>query len=113
MAQSPVLATSAAAATSPVSPDGKRLQRALIDQKLLKTGEKDKLKELLRSKLIEVGWRDEVKQHIKDVLKAKGLEQVTVDDLIAEVGPKARAIVPEHIKLEMLQRIRKALTDPE
>uniref|UniRef100_A0A8C4URU1 Transcription and mRNA export factor ENY2 n=1 Tax=Falco tinnunculus TaxID=100819 RepID=A0A8C4URU1_FALTI len=65
-----------------------------------------RLKELLRAKLIECGWKDQLKAHCKDVIKEKGLEHVTVDDLVAEITPKGRALVPDSVKKELLQRIR-------
>uniref|UniRef100_A0A2K5PQE5 Transcription and mRNA export factor ENY2 n=1 Tax=Cebus imitator TaxID=2715852 RepID=A0A2K5PQE5_CEBIM len=68
--------------------------RAAINQKLIETGEREHLKELPRAKLIECGW------------KKKGLEHVTVDDLVAEITPKRRALVPDSVKNELLQRIR-------
>ncbi|EDL08742.1 mCG145920, isoform CRA_a, partial [Mus musculus] len=64
------------------------------------------LKELLRAKLIECGWKDQLKAHCKEVIKEKGLEHVTVDDLVAEITPKGRALVPDSVKKELLQRIR-------
>ena len=39
--------------------------RATIHQKLIDTGEKDRLKNLLRAKLEECGWRDELKNYCK------------------------------------------------
>ncbi|CAM5108393.1 unnamed protein product [Natator depressus] len=96
--------------------------RATINQKLIETGERERLKELLRAKLIECGWKDQLKAHCKvifisqedksksskqrDVIKEKGLEHVTVDDLVAEITPKGRALVPDSVKKELLQRIR-------
>ncbi|XP_054939943.1 transcription and mRNA export factor ENY2-like [Physeter macrocephalus] len=78
--------------------------RAAINQKLIETGEC--LKELLRAKLIECGWKDQLKAHCKEVIKEKGLEHVTFDDLVAEITPKGRALVPDSVKKELLQRIR-------
>ncbi|KFV71341.1 Transcription and mRNA export factor ENY2, partial [Dryobates pubescens] len=80
--------------------------RATINQKLIETGERERLKELLRAKLIECGWKDQLKAHCKDVIKEKGLEHVTVDDLVSEITPKGRALVPDSVKKELLQRIR-------
>uniref|UniRef100_A0A2I3GEA4 ENY2 transcription and export complex 2 subunit n=1 Tax=Nomascus leucogenys TaxID=61853 RepID=A0A2I3GEA4_NOMLE len=37
--------------------------RAPINQKLIETGERERLKELLRAKLIECGWKDQLKAH--------------------------------------------------
>ncbi|XP_039709658.1 transcription and mRNA export factor ENY2 isoform X2 [Pteropus medius] len=67
--------------------------RAAINQKLIETGERERLKELLRAKLIECGWKDQLKAHCKEVIKEKGLEHVTVDDLVAEITPKGRALL--------------------
>uniref|UniRef100_A0A8C0U7E1 ENY2 transcription and export complex 2 subunit n=1 Tax=Cyanistes caeruleus TaxID=156563 RepID=A0A8C0U7E1_CYACU len=39
--------------------------RATINQKLIETGERERLKELLRAKLIECGWKDQLKAHCK------------------------------------------------
>uniref|UniRef100_A0A8C0HXL9 Transcription and mRNA export factor ENY2 n=1 Tax=Balaenoptera musculus TaxID=9771 RepID=A0A8C0HXL9_BALMU len=38
--------------------------RATINQKLIETGERECLKELLRAKLIECGWKDQLKRMI-------------------------------------------------
>ncbi|XP_052781374.1 transcription and mRNA export factor ENY2 [Mya arenaria] len=80
--------------------------RATINSKLVETGERERLKELLRTRLVECGWRDQLKQHCKEVVRQKGLEHITVDDLVAEITPKGRALVPDTVKKELLQRIR-------
>ncbi|KAH9362492.1 hypothetical protein HPB48_015594 [Haemaphysalis longicornis] len=72
-----------------------RQQRVLdikssIDQKLIESGERDRLKELLRTRLIECGWRDEMKATCKDIIKDKGVENVTIDELIADLTPRGR-----------------------
>lgn len=41
-----------------------------------------------------------------DVIKQKGLENVTVDDLVAEITPKGRAMIPDEVKRDLLIRIR-------
>lgn len=41
-----------------------------------------------------------------EIVRAKGLEHVTVDDLVAEITPKGRALVPDAVKKELLQRIK-------
>lgn len=77
-----------------------------IDQKLVESGEKERLKELLRTRLIECGWQDQLKFHCKDIIKKKGVENVTMDDLVLELTPVGRASVPDPVKRELLQRIR-------
>ncbi|CAD7690234.1 unnamed protein product [Nyctereutes procyonoides] len=48
----------------------------------------------------------QLKAHCREVIKGKGLEHVTVDDLVPEITPKGRALVPDSVKKELLQRIR-------
>jgi enhancer of yellow 2 transcription factor len=74
--------------------------------KLVETGEKDRLKEMLRDRLVQCGWRDELKEFCKDVIRRKGLEKVTVEELVAEITPQGRSTIPEEIKAELLKRIR-------
>lgn len=76
---------------------------------MIETGEKERLKELLRQKLIESGWRDDLKEFCKEVIRNKGLEKITVDELVAEITPRGRATVPDEVKTELLQNIRKFL----
>lgn len=83
--------------------------RATINQKLVESGERERLMELLRTRLIECGWRDELKAYCKEIVRQKGLEHVTVDDLVTEITPKGRALVPDQVKKELLQRIRNFL----
>uniref|UniRef100_UPI0035900294 transcription and mRNA export factor ENY2 n=1 Tax=Myxine glutinosa TaxID=7769 RepID=UPI0035900294 len=80
--------------------------RQSINQKLIENGERDRLKELLRTKLIECGWKDQMKAHCKEIIRQKGLEHVTVEELVTEITPRGRALVPDSVKKELLQRIR-------
>lgn len=67
--------------------------RETIMAKLVETGEKDKLKEFLREQLIKSGWRDELKEFCKEVIRRKGLEKVTVEELVADITPHGRCKV--------------------
>ncbi|KAG7387707.1 Transcription and mRNA export factor eny2 [Phytophthora pseudosyringae] len=77
-----------------------------ISERLVQSGEKERLKELLRLRLVECGWRDEMKLHCKEVIRNKGIDQVTVEDLIEEITPKGRASVPEDVKNDLLEKIK-------
>ncbi|KAH7491303.1 hypothetical protein PRIC1_014192 [Phytophthora ramorum] len=80
--------------------------KARISERLVQSGEKERLKELLRLKLVECGWRDEMKLHCKEVIRNKGIDQVTVEDLVEEITPKGRATVPEDVKNDLLEKIK-------
>jgi enhancer of yellow 2 transcription factor len=89
----------------------------LIEKKLEESGEKARLEEYLRQKLIECGWKDELKKYClgklctlfsnyADLIRSKGLEKINLDDLVEELLPKGRALVPTKIKEDLLARIK-------
>lgn len=83
--------------------------RETIMAKLVESGEKDRLKEMLRERLVQCGWREDLKEYCKEVIRRKGLEKVTIEELVAEITPKGRSTIPEDVKAELLLRIRKFL----
>ncbi|CAO2831139.1 unnamed protein product [Amaranthus hypochondriacus] len=76
-----------------------------INIKLIESGEKERLMDLLRDRLIECGWKDEMKDICRAFIKKKGRNNVSVDDLVLLITPKGRALVPDPVKTELLQRI--------
>ncbi|XP_024390454.1 uncharacterized protein [Physcomitrium patens] len=85
----------------------------IINIKLIESGEKERLKELLRERLIECGWRDDLKAQCRAFTRKKGRANITLDELVRSITPKGRAMVPDNVKAELLQRIRSFLTtDP-
>ena len=85
-------------------------EKTTIEQRLIETGEKERLKEHLRNRLIESGFREELKLHARDVIQKKGLNNVTHDDLVKEITPKSRALVPDVVKKELLVKIQTFLS---
>jgi len=77
-----------------------------IEQRLIESGEKERLKEHLRCRLNECGWRETLKLHAKEVIKEKGLSNLTVEDLVKEITPKGRQTVPDVVKKELLVKIQ-------
>lgn len=65
-----------------------------------------RFKELLRRRLIECGWRDQVRMLVRDFVKENDSSNVTLDMLITKVTPRARALVPDPVKKELLQKIK-------
>uniref|UniRef100_A0A0X3PCG1 Transcription and mRNA export factor ENY2 n=2 Tax=Schistocephalus solidus TaxID=70667 RepID=A0A0X3PCG1_SCHSO len=96
-----------------VSQDESAKLRAYINEKLTRTGERERLKDLLKTRLFECGWRDELKTYCKEVIQKKGLENVTVDDLVTEITPVGRKMVPDAVKQELIDAIRAFLPEEE
>ena len=97
-------------------PDGQTREqqlRASIYDKLTSSGELDRLKELLDQRLRDSGWRDELKKKCRQLIQEKGLEETSVDDLVAEITPYGRATVPDEVKEELLNSIREFMSREE
>lgn len=76
-----------------------------LNQKLIESGEAQRLKELVRRRLEESGWHDAIRKNLADAIRRRGVENVTVDDLVEEVTPKARQSVPESVKRELMNQL--------
>jgi len=83
--------------------------KALAIQTLSESGERERLGQLLRNRLLECGWKDKVVVLCKDVVRDVGVDNITLDQLINEVTPKARQMVDDSVKRELLQRIKTSL----
>lgn len=92
-----------------VNDDSNELEelRAEANRRLVETGERNRIVELLRHRLYECGWKEEVAASCKQLVKDRGVDNVTVDDLVREVTPGARKSVPDSIKQELLSTIKK------
>lgn len=81
-------------------------------QRLVMVGDRDVLKELLRLRLVECGWRDQVKIICKDLIKENG-QDIAYDTLLSTVTSRARSLVPDSVKKELLQKIKTQLMAQE
>lgn len=68
----------------------------------------NRLKDLLRQRLTECGWSDQVRLMCRDVVKEEA-GNINVDKIVQHVTPKARSLVPDAVKKELLQKIKAIL----
>ena len=78
----------------------------MIEKKLEESGEKERLEEYLRQKLVESGWKDELKKHCIDIIRDKGLDKINLEELVEQLLPKGRSLVPTKVKEDLLARIK-------
>lgn len=71
-----------------------------------------RLKDLLRLRLSECGWSDQVKLLCRNVVKEEG-GKVNVEKIVQQVTPKARSLVPDTVKKELLRKIKTILSSQE
>lgn len=78
--------------------------------------QREELTEILRSRLIECGWRDQVANMCRNLIQRHGVEQIRLEQIISDVAPKARQTVPDQVRTELLDMIKKlnrAPTQPQ
>uniref|UniRef100_A0A6U4MNW3 Transcription and mRNA export factor ENY2 n=2 Tax=Hemiselmis andersenii TaxID=464988 RepID=A0A6U4MNW3_HEMAN len=71
--------------------------------------ERDRLRELLKKRLKDAGWEEEMKEYIREAIRNKCLEDLSVESLVSELEPTSRAAVPDAIRSEIIGRITKYL----
>ena len=84
-------------------------KKVVIERRLEESGEKARLEEYLKQRLVECGWKENLKKHclgkccklslnprshLTEIIKAKGLERINLEDLVEELLPKGRSLVP-------------------
>jgi len=82
------------------------LKTSVVEQRLVETGEKERLVSHLRNRLVECGWREELQLFAEQIVEEKGLNNITQEQLIRELTPKGRQLVPDVVKKELLVKIQ-------
>ncbi|GAB0086827.1 Enhancer of yellow 2 transcription factor [Sergentomyia squamirostris] len=82
------------------------------DQVTILTGDRARLKDLLRARLMECGWTDQLRLTCREIVKAED-GKVNVDQLVQQVTPKARTMIPAEVKKELLMKIKTLLMQQE
>ena len=85
--------------------------RVLCQQRLIESGEKERLMGFLSGRLLESGYNEEVIQFCKNYIRSKGVEHIDLESLISGVTPNARQAVPDQVKREMLKKIREFINN--
>ena len=84
----------------------KAMEQSMLDVKLQETGERERLKEYITSQLNESGWREELKKQCVQFIQDKGVEKVSLEEMINDIAPRGRATLPEKLKVEVFNRLR-------
>jgi len=77
-----------------------------IEKELEKTGERERLLDVLRARLIECGWRDVMKDLVKKEADARGIDNIDLEQLAFQLFEQARDAVPEEVKIELMGKLK-------
>ncbi|OQR79124.1 enhancer of yellow 2 transcription factor-like [Tropilaelaps mercedesae] len=77
-----------------------------VKARLVQSGEEERIRELLKTRLVSCGWKDELKAEARKFIKERGVNNVNVDEVHTHLMPKARSIIPDSVKKELLYEIR-------
>lgn len=82
-----------------------------IQQKLIESGEYARLRESLSARLAESGWKEEIKRLCQEAIRTRGTENVSIEELVEEVAPRAKAIVPPKVRRRTLEAVQRFLVE--
>ncbi|GAB5585326.1 Transcription and mRNA export factor eny2 [Umbelopsis nana] len=85
--------------------------KAAIDRRFVLSGERSRLLEFVKQRLAETGWNDALYAHCSETFKTRGIENVSMDSLLAEFSDYAKANVNENIKKDLLAQIKQFLDE--
>ncbi|WVR04362.1 transcription and mRNA export factor SUS1 [Kwoniella sp. DSM 27419] len=78
-----------------------------IRQRLMETGDWDRIQKLLRAQLEENGWADDLKDMAKE--KARAQETPNLENLIQSISESARSMLSEATRKDVMQEIEAVL----
>jgi len=91
-------------------------QISRIIDKLQSSGEYDRLEQLFAADLlVNAEWKESMQQSLQEVVRQchGNFVELTLEDLVAEFGPKGKTSVPPIIKARMMARIQEVLKQHE
>ncbi|KAF8170698.1 transcription factor e(y)2-domain-containing protein [Mycena galopus ATCC 62051] len=88
----------------PVAPADLDALQAQLTQRLLESGEWDRIKFALASKLNDSGWTDDMRNRSKE--RARTMEPLSFTALLEEMMPPAQTSLPPTVRKEVVALIR-------
>ncbi|KAH7639524.1 hypothetical protein DERF_005441 [Dermatophagoides farinae] len=76
---------------------------------LVESGERDRLVQILNDKLKACDWQHKVTICCRELLSEIGVDNITVDAFVERITPKAKDLVPNDVKHEMVNIIQTTL----
>ncbi|CDW52908.1 Enhancer of yellow 2 transcription factor homolog [Trichuris trichiura] len=64
-----------------------------------------KMLRVTRKLLHESGWDQKVEHACQEFILTNGVDKITLEQLIVEVKPIARQLIPESVKRDLLERL--------
>ncbi|KAG7085734.1 hypothetical protein E1B28_003277 [Marasmius oreades] len=78
-----------------------------IQQRLIETGEWERIKSNFKAKLDETGWTDDFRDKSKE--KARDMDVLSFQSLLSELSPVAHTTIPLAVRREVMAAIQKYL----
>ncbi|KAJ7645831.1 transcription factor e(y)2-domain-containing protein [Mycena rosella] len=78
--------------------------QAQLQQRLLASGEWDRIKFILAAKLNDSGWMDDIRNRSKE--RARSMEPLSFAALLEEMAPHAQTSMPLAIRREVVALLR-------
>eukprot|EP00584_Thalassiosira_punctigera_P002151 CAMPEP_0172533196 /NCGR_PEP_ID=MMETSP1067-20121228/5988_1 /TAXON_ID=265564 ORGANISM="Thalassiosira punctigera, Strain Tpunct2005C2" /NCGR_SAMPLE_ID=MMETSP1067 /ASSEMBLY_ACC=CAM_ASM_000444 /LENGTH=121 /DNA_ID=CAMNT_0013317811 /DNA_START=18 /DNA_END=383 /DNA_ORIENTATION=- len=84
-----------------------------LRRRLEAAGETERIRRRLHADLAECGWRDAMVERAKEVVRRRGLVNLTLEELASEIYDVGRATVPVEVKGRTVRDLRAALRNDD
>ncbi|KAH7723133.1 Transcription factor [Aphelenchoides avenae] len=82
-----------------------------IERQFASGPERQALNEAVQKRLRETGWVDQVRRLCEQYLKQRGIDGVSVEEIIANVRQDAYKVVPDEVKADLLKTVERYVND--
>ncbi|KAJ7159847.1 transcription factor e(y)2-domain-containing protein [Mycena crocata] len=89
---------------APTTPAELDALQAQLQQRMLESGEWDRIKFVLASKLNDSGWTDDMRNRSKE--RARAMEPLSFNALFEEMVPHAQTSIPLAVRREVVALLR-------
>lgn len=62
-----------------------------------------RVSDLVQNRLVSCGWKDQIRLQCRKILETEDIR--TVEELVDKVTPKARSLIPDSVKRELLHEL--------
>jgi hypothetical protein len=72
--------------------------------------ERERFLEEMRFSLFQCGWRDEMKSLTMETIESSGgLSEINMEKLSSEMIKKGKSLVPEDVKISIIQKVKEGM----
>ena len=61
---------------------------------------------MIRNRLLKGAWQDDLRAKQTEYIKNKGLEKISIEDIVQEIAPRGRATIPDSLRADVFVEVK-------